>query len=112
MEKNWASAEYREFAEKNRVISSRNFRMKKHGLTGEHYNKLLLEQNGVCAICLGNETIERVKGGYKDLAIDHCHKTGKVRGLLCNKCNYAIGYLKDNPKNAQRAMEYLEKHSQ
>ena len=58
-----------------------------------------------CAIC----SISKKDNG-KDLAVDHCHSTGKIRGLLCNKCNPAIGFLQDSPEIAKNALEYIKKH--
>ena len=66
------------------------------------YNKLLKKQNKKCAIC-------ESKKGSKNLAVDHCHKTGKIRGLLCNKCNRGLGYLGDSIKIIKRALKYLLK---
>ena len=74
-------------------------------ITLETYDKILEQQNGVCAIC-GNEE----KGKTKKLAVDHCHDTNKVRGLLCQNCNRGIGLLDDNPEVLQKAIDYLLSH--
>jgi len=75
----------------------------KYGITTEQYEKMLSSQNGVCFICL------KVQGdGKRKLAIDHCHKTGKVRGLLCCKCNGNLGWL---DKHRDRIEGYLTKFS-
>jgi hypothetical protein len=63
---------------------------------------MLEQQNGVCAICHGNCTT------WKALSVDHDHRTGKVRGLLCQTCNTGIGALDDSPDLLRRALEYLE----
>lgn len=70
------------------------------------YHKLLKEQNGVCAICKKSE-IAKHKGTIKNLAVDHRHSDGKVRGLLCGNCNRAIGMLKDDPELLLAAANYL-----
>ena len=70
------------------------------GITLEDYNKLLSEQGGVCKICLG-------KDSDRMLAVDHCHTAGKIRGLLCQKCNRAIGQLDDSIERLKRAIIYL-----
>lgn len=78
--------------------------LKKHGMSMEDYESILTIQSGVCAICL-HECKVRTR-----LAIDHSHTTGKVRGLLCNGCNVAIGHLKEDPEIFDRALKYLAKH--
>ncbi len=80
---------------------------KKFGLTIEEYNKLLKKQNGVCVIC-GKKEIVKWKGILKSLAVDHNHKTGKVRGLLCYKCNIGIGFFQEDILILKKAIEYLE----
>ncbi len=80
---------------------------RKFGLTPEDYNKMLLKQNGVCAICGNKETIKR-NGKIQDLAVDHCHETGENRGLLCQSCNLGIGKLKHDLFILEKAMEYLK----
>ena len=73
-----------------------------YGMTLEDYNKILLFQGGVCKICgLTDESGRR-------LNVDHCHKTGVVRGLLCRKCNTAIGLFRDDPTIIRMAAQYLE----
>lgn len=74
----------------------------RYGLTHEDYLKMLTEQNSSCAIC-----------GRADrkLVVDHDHVTGKVRALLCEKCNFAIGNLGDSAKLATAAAEYLTLHA-
>ena len=78
-------------------------RIRSYGISVEQYNYLLKTQNGVCWIC--NEP--NVVG--KSLNIDHDHKTGEVRGLLCGKCNTALGLLKEDPHLLIKDYEYLNK---
>lgn len=75
-----------------------------YGITKEDYEKLLKDQNNKCKICLGKETHK----SKKKFNIDHCHKTGKVRGLLCNRCNVGLGRFRDNINILKNAIEYLE----
>lgn len=75
--------------------------LKKYGLSYSDWELLLIRQNHVCAICKRPET-------GKTLAVDHCHRTGKVRGLLCAKCNQGIGMFDDNASSLRTAAEYLE----
>jgi hypothetical protein len=76
---------------------------KKYGLTVEEFDRMLAEQGNGCAICGRSDADSR--GGR--LHVDHCHATGRVRGLLCSACNTAIGKLNDDPELLGRAREYL-----
>lgn len=81
-----------------------------YGLSKEEFCFLEQEQNGKCAICDKEETyIDFRTNKIKNLAIDHCHDTGQVRGLLCKKCNTAIGLLGDSSLIVKKALQYLEK---
>ena len=72
-----------------------------YGIKWADYEKMAQLQNWVCAIC-GSPPSDK-----KRLSVDHCHATGKVRGLLCHNCNIAIGLLKDDPNRFIKASEYL-----
>jgi hypothetical protein len=80
-----------------------------YGITLAEYNELFEAQGGVCALCKKGESTKRMKKGEgrERLAVDHCHDTGRVRGLLCFKCNTAIGSLGDTEEDAQRVVDYL-----
>ena len=86
---------------------SRQRKLCRYALTSEQYDALLTAQNGVCAICHKPERA-KLNGTVKSLAIDHDHATGKVRGLLCQKCNRGIGQFNDDPKLLRGAADYLE----
>lgn len=76
----------------------------------EEYQQLLIKQNYSCAICHNPETTKDNKTNQvRMLAVDHCHKTGAVRGLLCQKCNQALGLLGDNMNIFLSAISYLER---
>lgn len=75
----------------------------KYGITLGDYNRMLESQGGGCAICG-----ESPKKGKKLLAVDHNHKTGEVRGLLCGRCNAMIGFSGDAPDLLKAAIRYLE----
>lgn len=76
----------------------------KYNITIETYKKLHDAQKGLCAICLNPEqSIHRIF-----LAVDHDHKTGKIRGLLCDKCNRGLGQFKDNIEILEQAIKYLK----
>ena len=79
----------------------------RYGLTLEEYEDMYEAQGGACRICKKPETCKGNNGEVKMLAIDHCHDTGKVRGLLCNNCNRAIGLLGDDVDTLLNAVEYL-----
>ena len=80
-----------------------NFRsqLRKYGLTPESYSQLLGKQGGVCAICSKQEKNKR-------LAVDHDHKSGKVRGLLCGQRNTGLGKFYDNVDTLSKAILYLQ----
>lgn len=72
------------------------------GITGDDYNAMAKSQGGGCKIC--GKTADK---NNARLSVDHCHKTGKIRGLLCNQCNSGIGFFNDNPALVKSALEYL-----
>lgn len=75
------------------------------------YNKMLERQNNLCAICKKPETqLKKKYNKIKMLSVDHCHKTGKIRGLLCHKCNTGIGSLCESRSILQSAINYLLSH--
>lgn len=78
-------------------------KLAKYGITEQVYERMKREQKNVCAIC-GNPPKTRA------LHIDHNHKTGAVRGLLCFHCNYALGRFRDNPARLKAAAAYLERN--
>jgi hypothetical protein len=75
---------------------------KKYGITVAEFDAMLAAQRGGCAICSA-----AVNPNARSLAVDHCHKTGKVRGILCGRCNLAIGQFDDDPDLLRRAVMYL-----
>jgi hypothetical protein len=87
-------------------LSSANTKLKRRfGIDLNEYNQMLKAQDGKCLICGATESIF----GHK-LAVDHCHKTNKIRGLLCKSCNVGLGHFKDNIKSLLKAAEYLKNH--
>ncbi len=77
-------------------------RLRRTGVTQEQYDGAYLKQKGVCVICSG------VEASGRKLSADHCHKTGVFRGLLCMKCNTAIGKLNDDAVLVEKALNYLK----
>lgn len=75
--------------------------IKKYGLSTEQYQAILLSQNGVCAIC------QKPPRPGTQLDVDHCHGSGRVRGLLCRTCNAGLGLFRDNPEMLRVAARYV-----
>lgn len=107
-----ARAYYRENAERKRELA-RNCRtpektksgaLRKYGITLSEYLTLLENQHGVCAVCK-----RPPRGRRKFLAVDHNHKTGDIRGLLCITCNVGLGALGDSTELLYAALAYLER---
>lgn len=80
-------------------------RLRKYGITPDEYRKMLNDQRGGCAICGSGIAGEGRSGGR--MHVDHCHDTGRVRGLLCANCNHGIGKFKDDPSLLIKAAVYL-----
>jgi hypothetical protein len=82
----------------------------KYGITKTDYLSLLEAQDSKCAICNEKETSPNIwkKGETRRLAIDHCHKTGIIRGLLCYRCNTTLGKIEDNKELLLKMVNYLE----
>lgn len=78
-----------------------------YGMTQEDFDRMLESQDGGCAVC--GVTENQVTDV---MFVDHCHDTGKVRGLLCSLCNSGIGKLQDNPEIILKAYRYLLKHKE
>ena len=99
----------REYRKKNPEIMRRIDLKKNYGLTLEEYEKYLVAQNYSCAICKQPETkLDWKTKRLLPLAVDHCHTTEKIRGLLCADCNRALGMFQDNQEILQNAIEYLK----
>ena len=71
----------------------------RYGITEDDYHKMVNDQQCKCKIC-GNKP-------QKPLYVDHCHQTKVIRGLLCHKCNVALGHMNDDPEQLERAANYL-----
>ncbi len=96
-------------SKKNKEYYLNNYRkalgwnLARYGLTVDDFETMSKKQGDVCGICLNKCT------SRKRLSVDHCHKTGIVRGLLCNKCNRALGLIGDNKEFLNNAIKYLER---
>lgn len=79
---------------------------RKYKITPEIYARLLSDQNGVCAICSkAQDSFQKV------FAVDHSHSTGRIRGLLCSRCNTSLGLIRENHSVALKMAEYIIKHT-
>lgn len=94
--------------ERHRERQLERYREKAYGVTPERYQEMVASQNGVCAICEQPETTRNKRGEVRQLAVDHDHETGAIRGLLCASCNCALGYMKDDQSRLLAAVRYLE----
>jgi len=93
---------------KYRINKRSEKRLEESNITLESFNELLKQQNNVCAICKNNEsTADKRRNKVRRLSIDHCHKTQKIRGLLCGKCNQALGLFNDSIIALENAIKYL-----
>ena len=95
-------------------IKKRDENLKRvYGIGIEEYNTLLEKQNNCCAICESTDPKGRKSGrggGVDVFYVDHDHKTGNVRGLLCNICNRTMGYVGENSNVLEEMIKYLQKH--
>lgn len=105
--KNWRSKNPLKRSEYQKKHSRRSYLRNAYGLSIDEYNLLLEIQCNRCAICQNNFS-EVSKYPH----VDHCHKTGKVRGILCHGCNNGIGHFKDNIKSLFSAIKYLKRTNQ
>jgi len=93
---------------------NRKQHLAKYGITLEGYIKLLQEQDFKCAICRIEKDLQKPNGKgtcSASLCVDHNHKTGKIRGLLCSNCNFALGLLKEDVNIAKTLVKYLENNN-
>lgn len=99
------AARMREWRRRN-LLHAKNTEMKRrYGITLAQYSDMLSQQGGGCAIC-------GATSDYYALAVDHCHSTGVVRGVLCSKCNRGLGAFADDPKRLENAVSYLRRQGE
>ena len=90
-----------------RQAENRDVVLRRYGLTLDDYQQLLDAQRGLCGICRQPETAMR-NGRPMNLAVDHCHKTSRIRGLLCLRCNNVLGHAGDRVEVLLAAVRYLQ----
>lgn len=91
--------------QRNKILQKRTVLKRKYKISLEEFNGMLDSQQNKCMIC--NKTFKNAKSTH----VDHCHKSGKIRGLLCTNCNIALGYFKDSLSTIRSALKYLKKYS-
>jgi len=90
--------QYNKTHKEERRVYHKKYNIGTYGLTSEEYEKILQQQEGKCAIC--KEIMDKP-------CIDHCHQTGKIRGILCVSCNHGLGNFRDSIDSLLTAAEYL-----
>jgi len=103
LNKNRPKSEKKDYYQKNKKELRNKHLQLRFNITRKEYYNILKQQNYVCDICGKKEN-------NKSLAVDHNHINGKVRGLLCSRCNIALGFIKDDINIAKKLIKYLEKH--
>lgn len=97
------------YYEKNKDRQKDLYLQRKFGITLDQYNEMLVAQNGVCKLCNRPERAkQKSTGKVKSLAVDHCHDSNRVRGLLCYHCNHIIACLGDNEESAEKLLMYMK----
>lgn len=101
---------FKKWSENNKSKIRDGRLLRSYGVTSGDYISMFESQIGLCAICGEQQQGITKNGEIPFLCVDHCHRTGKVRELLCVKCNAGLGQFRDNPDFLKRAAEYLIKH--
>lgn len=107
----------RDYSNRNRENYRRSdwsaYLKRNYGLTVDEYELMIIEHNNLCAICKQPEKLKHhITGTLKRLSIDHNHKTGKVRGLLCTRCNQAYGKLEESQEIIENMLLYHKKYAE
>jgi hypothetical protein len=101
---------FKNWQERNKHKLRDNRLMRTYGLSNDNYIEMFESQIGLCAICKEPQQGITKDGETRFLCVDHCHQTGKVRHLLCAKCNAGLGQFRDNPEFLTKAAKYIIKH--
>lgn len=91
------------------IALSSHYLKRNYGITHSQYQEMLKEQDSKCFLCDGPGFLMDKAKHKLNLVVDHCHTTGKVRGLLCHNCNRALGLFKDNQEVLLKAVDYLKR---
>ena len=110
-ERRQKAADYnRRYHQENPQARRRSDLMRHYGITLEEFDAMHEAQEGLCAACGQPESRRTPSGGVAPLHVDHDHETGEVRGLLCQRCNFALGYAQEDPLILRGLIAYLEAH--
>jgi len=94
---------------KNKRRARNTYLKRTYGISIEEYEDLFSLQNGLCALCDQPEKTKDYRTGQiKALAVDHCHESGRIRSLLCYRCNHIISCVGDNEQGAQKILNYMK----
>ena len=99
---------YKENPEKRKRYSKHKMLKKLYGITIDQYEEMYNKQNGLCFLCNSSQVESK---NNRNLCVDHNHFTNKIRKLLCNKCNIALGLFNEDIPLMERAIQYLKDHN-
>jgi len=105
--RNEAARKYRA-TEKGKDTNRDYYLQYNYGISLERYSEMFAEQNGLCYICGRPEQRTSKSGKIMALDVDHNHRTGEIRKLLCHACNVSVGFLDENPNRMRKLAEYVE----
>jgi hypothetical protein len=100
----WCKPCTREYRRATRAQNARLARLRNYGLTADEFDALMQDQGGRCASCEDD-----FGPAAHDVHVDHCHQSGKVRGILCRHCNIALGHLRDDPVRILSLHTYIQR---
>lgn len=98
---------YERYPEKKRDVNRRSHLKSTYDMTVEQYDEMLAAQGGGCGSCGGQETRLHQNGRLRSMAVDHDHKTGRVRGILCQRCNITLGLCEEKPEVLMQVIKYI-----
>lgn len=101
----------KKYYQENKIKYKKVYLKRHYNITIEDYKRMFREQKGKCEICNKKETAKDSYNKLKRLSVDHNHKTGNVRGLLCQRCNTGVGYFMESIESLKGAIKYLRKYN-
>lgn len=111
-DKEWWARKWADTRVRNPDVEYERNLQRSFGISLDDYLEKFTNQSGKCAICKQSETSISQSKTLRRLAVDHCHTTGKIRELLCNRCNTTIGRVGDNPELLIKMANYIIKHKE